>query len=464
MKRIVAFIIVFCMVLSCSVSALSYNTQLVKSIATIVTKNGVFNEPDDVYLQAILNIVEKHPELSTEILKEILSAKDKHGYYYTPEEAKKLQESLSSNVEGIGVTITAVGESLVVSQLIKDAPAEKAGIKEGDIIVSADGQNLIGMELDVAISYIRGASGTTVNVGVRRGGAVLTFDIVRAPISTQPVEYEILDGNIGYIRISSFSKGVASEFNKALNAFGFDNIKNIIIDVRNNGGGYLEEAVEIADYFLPNGKVITSEKRKDETQNVTFYANGPKVGYKAVVLINEYSASASEVLCAALVENGVAVTVGATSYGKGTVQDLISLPSGAMMKYTTAFYQTPKGEIIDGTGIEPEFAVDNQYVPLDITQFTELKYKKTYTEGMSDTEIKNAKEILDYVGLYHGEVNEYFDESLGATIKEIQKASNCVPQTGNLDPITQLEILKIMCDTKVLQDNQLETAKEYFAK
>ncbi len=464
MKRIIAFIVVLCLVLSVSVSALSYNSQLVKSIAELVTQNGIFNEPDTVYLQTLLNLCEKHPELSTEILKSILSVNDKHGYFYTPEEANKLMESLDANIEGIGVSISSIEGSLIVSQVFEGTPAQKAGIKAGDIIISANGQALSGMDLDVATSYIKGKSGTTVNIQVKRQGMVLSFDIVRAPIKTPSVEYEILEEGIGYIKITTFSKGVAKEFSTALNTLAKDKAKKIIIDVRNNGGGYLDEAVAIADCFLPNGKLITSEKRKNSENDNSFYASGTNPGYKAVVLINEYSASASEVLTAALVENGVAIAIGENSYGKGTVQDLIGLPGGAMLKYTTAYYKTPKGNIIDGIGIIPEIEEENTYVPLDITQFTDLKYKKTYTVGMSDPEIKNAKEMLSCIGLYHGEIDEYFDDGMKVTLAAIQKASNCVPETGDLDPLTQLEILKILCDTEVLQDNQLNTATEYLKK
>ncbi len=469
MKKIVALFLACCSILTVNISAWEKqysNLDIVEGIGTTISDFGIYGDfhAENLYLQTLAGIMDKHPELYSEILKELLSSKDPYGQYYTPEERVKILESLSDNIEGIGVNITLLDGNLMISQVIKGTPAEKAGLKEGDIIVSANGTPLVGMDLDVATSYIKGSAGTPVNIVVKRSGKELPFTIIRQQITTTPVEYEIFDTGIGYIKISSFSQNSAQYFNEALNEFGFKNIKNIIIDVRNNGGGYLNEAVEIADYFLPNGKTIITEDHKVDLLDEKYVASGPASNYNVVILINEYSASASEVLCAALTENEAAVSIGKKSYGKGTVQNMVNLPDGGLMKYTTAFYLTPLGNNVEGKGISPDISVENPMEALDISQFNEPKYKYTYSVGMSDPEIKNVKEILKFLGIYHGEVNEYYDENLQIAVSAIQKSSNYIPQTGVLDPATQIEILEMMCDTKIVIDKQLEEAKAYFTE
>lgn len=469
MKKILSLVIALCLCLPIGTMAAGKsvsNYDMVSGIGSMISTYGVYGDfhSEDLYLRTIAQILDNHPELYDEVLKSLVSTKDKYGVYYTKEEGKKLIESLSDSISGIGVTISSIDGNFILSHVLEGTPAEKAGLKEGDIIVSANGVPLTGMDLDMATGYIKGPAGTSVTLVVKRGGFEKTFEIIRQNISTNPIEYEVLDGNIGYIYISSFSNNAAYHFSEALIEFGKTGITDIIIDVRNNGGGYLDEAVAIADIFLPSGNIITTEDHKIDILDKQYVAKGKKPQYDIVVLINEHSASASEVLCAALTENGAATSIGTKSFGKGTVQTILSLPDGGMMKYTTAFYLTPKGTNIEGKGITPHIKVENQTEKVDITQFTELKYQNTYKMGMYDPEIKNAKEMLKFLGIYHGEVNECFDENLKITVAAIQKATEHLEVTGELTPETQIEILKILCETEIVIDTQLEQAKLYFAE
>ena len=247
----------------------------------------------------------------------------------------------------------------------------------------------------------------------------------------------------------------------ALGDFRRQGIKDIIIDVRNNAGGYYDEAIATADLFLPKKAVISSESHRVSILNKTYVAKGDDPGYNTVILINEYSASASEVLAAALSENNAATLIGTKSYGKGTVQTMIGLANGGMMKYTTAFYLTPTGKNIEGIGLMPNIQVENTREAVDLSQFTSLKYKHTYSVGMSNPEIKNAKEMLNFLGLYHGEINEYFDENLKIVLTAVQKSTDYIEPNGILNPVTQIEILDLLCSATVLNDNQLDAAIEF---
>lgn len=469
MKKILSLVLALCLVLSLGVSAAGKNISnydIVSGIGSMISTYGVYGDFDseDLYLQTIAEILDNHPELYDEVLKSLVSTKDKYGVYYTKEEGKKILESLSDNITGIGVMVTGIDGNFIISQVLEGTPAEESGLKEGDIIISANGTNLSGMDLDMATSYIKGPVGTTVTLTVRRGGFQKTFEIIRKNISTNPIEYEVLDGNIGYINISSFSNNVSYHFGRALIEFGKTGITDIIIDVRDNGGGYLDEAVAIADIFLPSGNIITTEDHKMDLMDKPYIAKGKKPDYDIVILINGHSASASEVLCAALTENGAATSIGTNSYGKGTVQTMLSLPDGGMMKYTTAFYLTPTGKNIEGKGLAPHITVENKTEKVDLSQFTELKYENTYKMGMYDAEIKYAKEMLKFLGIYQGEINDCFDENMKIAVTALQKATEHIEATGELNPETQIEILKVLCESEIVIDSQIEEAKKYLTE
>ncbi len=471
MKKILALLLSLGMILS----SIGYATELpvenpasprniIESVGSQMSNLGVYGgfTSEKLYRETLISVVEKHPELFTEVMKSLLSSTDKYGAYYTPEEAKAMLENLSDSITGIGVSVSSVDGNLIIGQVLPDTPAERAGLMVGDRLISANGTNLTGMDLDTATSHIKGPVGTTVNLIVDRDRVgQLTFSIIREKITTEPVKSKILEEKIGYIEIISFSTNTALYVSSALGDFRRAGIKDIIIDVRNNSGGYYNEALATADLFLPKKAVISSEDHRLDILDVTYLAKGNDPKYNTVILINEYSASASEVLAAALSENNAATLIGEKSYGKGTVQTILGLANGGMMKYTTAFYLTPTGKNIERIGIMPKIQVENTREEVDLSQFTSLKYKHTYSVGMSDPEIKNAKEMLSFLGVYHGEINEYFDENLKIVLTSIQKATNYIEPNGVLNPVTQIEILDLLCSTTILKDNQLDTAIKY---
>ncbi len=443
-------------------------SDFIKNIAKNISLFGRYDGliENNLYLTALDALIESNPELYDLAVKAMVESVDENSVYYNEEEAKEFLESLDDEVVGIGVTVLEMEGKIVVSQPIPGSPADKAGIKSGDIIVTANGVNLNGMPLESAVEYIRGKEGTTVNVEVLRSGMVepITFSIVRESVVSPSVDYELIereDKKIGKITIYSFTENVADQFKNALGQADADGTKKIIIDLRDNGGGYLDEAVKIADMLLPKGKLITTEDHKVDVLDKEYYSTGIGKEYEIVILINGYSASASEVLTAALMENKAAISVGTNSFGKGTVQAVYDVPKNGIMKFTVAYYLTPLGNNIHGKGISPDAVVENSAVPMDMSEFEYFALTSTYKLGDSGAEVENAKKMLSKIGLLVGEVNDIYDENLKMAVKNFQAAKGLYPY-GVLDITTQMSLYDSLKELKVEVDDQLEAAIDSF--
>lgn len=420
-----------------------------------------------LFAGAIDAILKENPELLDTALSGMLSSIDENSVYYTPDEADELFESLEDEIVGIGITVLERDGKILVSQPVPGTPAEKAGIKAGDIIVAADGRDLTGMDLDTAIGYIRGEAGTTVTVKIWRSSinGYLDFTMVREKVVSNPVEYEVVeeeDKKIAKITFYSFTENSYTHFKEALDKADKAGIKNIILDLRNNGGGYLDQAILIADEFLPEGAVITSEDHKIDILDTVYTAKGKDTDYDIVILVNGMSASASEVLTAALRENGKARVVGTQSFGKGTVQTISGLSNGGVIKYTNAYYLTPKGNNIHKIGITPDAVVENSLKETDMSQFGEFNYSKVYSSGDKDEQIKTAKEMLSYLGIYIGEIDDVYDENMRLAVYTYQSLKEELFPYGVLDKTTQLSLYTTMCELKEEIDDQLQAAIDAF--
>ena len=287
------------------------------------------------------------------------AAGDKYTTYLDSEEAKALQESLNGSFSGIGAELVKEGEYITVVSPISGSPAEKAGIKSKDIIFSINGEDAIGMEVDEAVNKIRGEAGTNVKLVIVRGQEKIDLDIKREQITIPSVESKILDGNIGYMKISRFAEDTSGLAQKAAEEFKAQNVSGIVLDLRNNPGGYLNASVDVSCMWLKKGQLVLEEKRggivmKDYECPQTGILNGIKTS----VLINEGSASASEITAGALKDNGAATIVGQKSYGKGSVQEMSNMPGGSILKVTVARWFTPSGKNIDKEGITPDEKVE----------------------------------------------------------------------------------------------------------
>ncbi len=284
---------------------------------------------------------------------------DPYTVFMNPSDAKQFSQDIQGQFYGIGVEIGVQNSTLVVISPLDGSPAQKAGIKAGDTIVKINGQDVSNMTLDQAVAAIRGQKGTTVKLTILPKGASSTSDvsIVRGLIEVKSVNWSIKNGNIGYVRISQFSDDTVSLMQQALNSFKKQNVKGVILDLRDNPGGYLTGAQDVASMFISKG-IVVSEKDK-QGQVTSLFATGNVILPQTplVVLVNGGSASAAEIVSGAIQDDKRGTLVGEKTFGKGSVQDVLDLVGGSSLKVTIAHWLTPKGHMIDKKGIEPDVIV-----------------------------------------------------------------------------------------------------------
>ncbi len=442
------------------------------TVQAVVEHLSIYARYEDVtqsnlYKEGLLNLLEEHPELYEEIMKSILGSIDEHSEYYNAEENAALQEDITGIIVGIGITFQMCADGVDVRSVIPDTPAAKADLKVGDIIVSADGHQLSGVNSDTAAGYIRGEKDTSLTIGIKRQGTsdIIYKELVREEIVGTSVESQIYeDGSnrLMYIRVYGFISNTAERFKQALDEAEKNNITNLVIDVRDNGGGLFSQVIEMADMLVPNGSLITTEDHKIRFFNVDYRAVLEDTSkFDIGVLVNGNSASASEVLAAALRENDCAVLIGEKTYGKGTIQNVADLSRGDSMKFTIGYYLTPKGNNINGIGLTPDAIVHNTSSPVDMSIYPEFTYINKYQFGDSNSEIKTAKELLALWGFYSGEINDYFDEDLRHSVSTFQSSIGLYSY-GVLDYTTQHELYTRSSKSKITNDDQLDAAFSHF--
>ncbi len=296
--------------------------------------------------------------------------------YMNAEEMSAYEQNLADDTfDGIGVQIRNTKEmNVFVVSVFNGSPAEKAGLRERDIIVSADDINLLGMGIDMAVTHIRGESGTSVRLGVMREGEedIIYLDVQRARIEYHEVTYKMLENDIGYIKIEAFESGCDEDFEKYLDELLAKGMKSLIIDLRSNPGGYVYCALNIADRIMPKSTIIYTKDNRGKTQY--HYSDSDSLDMKVVILLNEESASASELLSGALSDTGCAVIVGKQSFGKGVVQHPVDFSDGSNLKYVCEEYFLPSGKSVHGIGLTPDYEVD-------------------YGTGDEDLQLKKAIEV-----------------------------------------------------------------------
>jgi len=289
----------------------------------------------------------------------IAAGGDPYTVYMTKDEAKTLNDQLAGKLSGVGAEVGIKNNLLTVIAPIAGAPAQKAGVRAGDVIAKIDGQDTTGLSIDVAVGKIRGKAGTQVKLTiVRPNSDPLVIAITRADISVPSVTWSLKNGDVGYINITTFGTDTSTMMDQAATDLKAQGAKKIILDLRNDGGGYLSAGIDVASEFLPQGKLVV-EERKGGKSNEKDYATGTSklLGLPTIVLINGGSASASEIVSGALHDNGVAKLLGEQSFGKGSVQEIQNLAGGAELKITVAHWYTPGGVNINKKGLTPDTVV-----------------------------------------------------------------------------------------------------------
>ena len=311
---------------------------------------------------------------------------DPYTTYYTKEEMKEIMEETNGNFVGIGIYMTEnIKENVImVIKPIENSPAEKAGILPGDIITKINDVEYTGENMTAAANNIKGAEGTKVKLEIQRGQEIKTFEITRKKITTNPVIAEKLDNNIGYLEVTSFDENTAENFKSKYEELKAQGIDSLIIDLRNNGGGLVEEALKIADYIVPKGKELLVTVDKDGKEKVEKSKEDVLIDMPIVVLVNKNSASSSEILAGALKDLNEATIVGTTTYGKGVIQQFLTLRDGSGLKVTVEEYYTPNRTKINGVGIEPNEKIE---LPETITNPLTVERK-------DDTQLQKAIELL----------------------------------------------------------------------
>jgi carboxyl-terminal processing protease len=294
------------------------------------------------------------------MVKALAVASDPYAYFFSPKSYDSFSELTTGRFSGIGVWLKKKGSELEIVSVLPSTPAQQAGLKRGDVIQEIDGAAVKNMTTDEAVAHVKGPAETTVALTVSRDGESLSFSIDRETINLPNVKSN-LSGDVGYVRLFSFGKGAGDEVRTKVRSLLANGAQGIVLDLRDNGGGLFQEGIDVASDFIEDGKIVSYKER-----------SGPAVVYRAegdafedvpmVVLVNEGTASASEIVAGALQDRKRAVIIGVETYGKGSVQEVVPLPDSSAFKLTVAAYYTPNGTNLSGDGIDPDIVVDDSAV------------------------------------------------------------------------------------------------------
>lgn len=374
-RKTLAIVAAICAVFAVASVSVSLTVALQNASAGVESPLHVITQEEYETAQRYARLEEVYQRLMGEYYKELdsdtlvqgaidgmmESVGDPYTFYYTPEDLAKMYEDHNGQYCGVGMLVSSDKQGrLVVLRVFKNSPAQTAGLLPGDVILSADGEAVSAETtetMSMATARIKGEAGTYVRLSVLRKEQTLELDIERNNVSVNRVEYQILDGNVGYLVLYEFFGDAVSGVREALNAFEEAGVRGVIFDVRSNTGGQLDICLDICDMVLPEGLIVYTEDRNGRREN--YYSNADRCEIPMVVLVNEMSASASEIFAASIQDYGVAKIVGTKTFGKGIVQTQYEFPSdGAGMQLTTSRYFTPKGRSIHGEGVTPDVVVE----------------------------------------------------------------------------------------------------------
>jgi carboxyl-terminal processing protease len=383
------------------------------------------------------------------------SVLDEYSVYYTPEEYQEILEESAGKFIGIGVEITESNGQIIVVTPLPESPALEAGIKSRDIIKYVDGADITGLTASQATLLIKGKEGTPVKIGVIRGKETLSFDIVRKPIVTSIVDGKILENNIGYLRVTNFYDNTVELVKKELAEFDKQNVKKIVIDVRNNGGGSLQSAVDMLNLFVTEGPIVYVDYATGKEE--VFESKLKEQKYKIAVLINEGSASATEIFAGAVKYKNEGVIVGTKSFGKGIVQSVYSLVDGSGIKFTTAEYFSVNKTPVHKIGITPDIIVENERI--DISKYPE--FSKTNKPGLGNVslDVLSAEMILHSLGYDVDEPDGVYDKKTFEQVIKFQNDNFLFPY-GTIDIATQNTLYNALVNHSLenIDDLQLKAA------
>lgn len=382
---------------------------------------------------------------------------DPYTNYLVNDETAAIDETMTGSFGGIGAELRSENNRVIISNTREGTPAQKIGLQENDAILKVDGEDMEGKSISYVVSKVRGEVGTDVTLTIQRGTQELEVKITRAKIAIETVKGTVdsTDATIGHVQINSFAKNTAKEVEKAVTDLREKGVKKFIFDVRYNPGGLLDQAIMIANMFVEEGKTILNVENRDG-QIKSYKASKDygtfKINEPYVLLVNEGSASASEILAAALKESADAQLIGKKTYGKGTVQSVIEVGENAELKYTIAKWLTPNKTWIHKTGIEPTEEVS---MP-DYYNITIIDTREVVKEGAVSDNVKTIETILKGLG-YEVTADGYFDSKTTEAVKEFQKSKG-LSETGEVDEKTGTALMSAIRDALKANDTQYKAA------
>ena len=340
-----------------------FSQKVISSENEIYKKIDVFGEVLEKINKEYVDEINQSDSMDSAI-NGLLQSLDPYSGYMSPEIFNEMQTETSGEFGGLGIEVTMESGVVKVISPIDDTPASKAGIKAGDYIVKINDTQVQGKSLSEAVELMRGPVGSAIELTIRRRGEkkALTFNVTREIIQIKSVKAELLEKNIGYIRLTSFNENSARQIKKEINKFEKNkNLKSYILDLRNNPGGLLSQAIKISDFFLDNGEIVSTKSRQQSENRKWFAKKGDLTKGKTIlVLINYGSASASEIVAGALKDHKRAILIGENSYGKGSVQSIIPLKNKGAIRLTVAKYYLPSGKSISEVGVSPDIEIDEE--------------------------------------------------------------------------------------------------------
>lgn len=444
----------------------TYSDYMLKKLVNVyahhIADNYYYGIDDDELLFSIIcdTIDNDGFDLDRAIKAMIDALPDEHAQFFTTEEYKALTEDIGGEFAGIGVTITQDDKGVVVVSLIDGAPAMRAGIKPRDYIVAVNGTSTIGMTSSEVRTLVAGLIGTSVKVTVLRKNETIEVECVREKIEIEHTEKRMVTDDVAYVKLDQFSKNSPKEIKDYVSEIQSKGIKKLVLDLRNNPGGDLDAAQQIAETFISAG-TIAELRYKDSAENKFIKSsnyNAPKI--KVALLVNEYSASASEFITMAMKSRGVAKVFGTKTYGKGSMQAVYKLPTGAGMKFTVGEFYSVKGERINTIGITPDVVIKNTFEPVNEEEFEEIDLNNMDEAGKDGKMTLALEQRLEALGAFYREPDEVFDEFTIEAVKKLQRSLG-YEETGIPAFYEYLYIKDLSYDFDKVIDLQLQEAIKY---
>ncbi len=474
-KPLLSFVIAAILAVSCFVGVCAEEVVKPSAYQAALMKNSIANiciqmadnyyygvSDEDLLYRALCSAIDNGKfdfDLAVERMVDLLD--DGYNEFYTPERFETFYTDITGEFYGIGVQIMLSGDHVVVASVFPDSPAEKCGIMPYDVIVSVDGKDIAGLSVSDVATLIKREKGAKVVIGVLRNGTPMTIDCFCDEVSQSPISYEIMeDGKIGYIYLSTFSLTLDEFITPVLKEFEEKGITNIILDIRNNGGGELNAAIDLAEHFIPEGTIAKFKYKNPENNEDAVISNNLKESpYNMVLLVNGYSASASELFAGAVKDRKAGVLIGTKTYGKGSMQSVFRLISGCGVKYTVAEFHSPNDTRIHTVGVMPDFVVENTVHKVTEADMEPMVFNSITDENNEKLNLA-VEQRLEALGCFTGEPDAVFDSETEEAVRYFQMLKS-LEITGELDMYTLVALNDIIYDYEYTEDNQLEAAKKY---